>query len=107
MVVDRQRTEIARAFPSLLPFWDALTHRTRTIAADPRHSDVTLLQFDEVPERRFAGWAMGQINMARLNPALILKYSETSQLDPWSISGHATAAMFDEMIATAAIMGPN
>jgi predicted short-subunit dehydrogenase-like oxidoreductase (DUF2520 family) len=35
-VVERQRNEIARAFPSLLPFWDALTDRTRTIAADLR-----------------------------------------------------------------------
>jgi len=35
-VVDRQRNEIARAFPALLPFWDALTDRTRTIAAEMR-----------------------------------------------------------------------
>jgi predicted short-subunit dehydrogenase-like oxidoreductase (DUF2520 family) len=35
-VVERQRNEIARAFPSLLPFWDALTDRTRAIAADLR-----------------------------------------------------------------------
>jgi len=84
---------------------EAVSRRYNRIAADPRHSDVTLLQFDEVPERRFAGWAMGQVNMARLNPALILKYSHTATLDPWSVPGAATAAMFDEMIATAAIMG--
>ena len=75
------------------------------IVADPRHSDVTLLQFEEIDERRFAGWAMGQVNMARLNPGLILKYSELGTLDPWSVPGEATAALFDEMIATAAIMG--
>jgi hypothetical protein len=84
---------------------EAVSRRYNRIAADPRHTDVTLLQFDEVGERRFAGWAMGQVNMARLNQALILKYSETGSLDPWSVSGRATAAMFDEMIATAAIMG--
>jgi hypothetical protein len=75
------------------------------IARDPRHTDVTLLSFEEIAERRFAGWAMGQVNMARLNPALLLKYSETATLDPWSVSGKATAALFDEMVATAAIMG--
>jgi len=76
------------------------------IVGDTRHADVTLLTFDEIAERRFAGWSMGQVNMARLNPGLILKYSETGNLDPWSIPGHATAALFDEMISTAAIMGP-
>jgi len=35
-VVDRQRKEIAVEFPDLLPLWDALTDRTRTIAAGVR-----------------------------------------------------------------------
>jgi hypothetical protein len=85
---------------------NAVSRRYNRIAADPRHADVTLLQFEEIDERRFAGWAMGQVNMARLNPGLILKYSETGNLDPWSVPGEATAALFDEIIATAAIMGP-
>ena len=84
---------------------DAVSRRYNRIVADPRHSEVTLLQFGEVGERRFAGWSMGQVNMARLNPGLILKYSETGALDPWSVPGEAMAALFDEMIATAAIMG--
>ena len=84
---------------------DAVSRRYNRIVADPRHSDATLLQFAEVGERRFAGWSMGQVNMARLNPGLILKYSELGSLDPWSVPGEATAALFDEMIATAAIMG--
>jgi len=75
------------------------------IVRDPRHSEVTLLAYEEIGERRFAGWSMGQVNMARLNPALLLKYSETSTLDPWAVSGQAMAALFDEMVATAAIMG--
>ena len=40
------------------------------IVADARHTDVTLLCYEEVGERRFAGWSMGQVNMGRLNPAL-------------------------------------
>jgi hypothetical protein len=75
------------------------------IANDPRHTEVTLLAYDEVGERRFAGWSMGQVNMSRLNPALLLKYSETATLDPCAVSGQATASLFEEMIATAAIMG--
>src|ERR1700733_11413270 len=50
------------------------------IAQDPRHRDVTLLSYDEIVERQFAGWSMGRVDMTRLNPALILKYSETASL---------------------------
>jgi hypothetical protein len=84
---------------------EAVSRRYNRIACDARHTDVTLLSFEEIGERRFAGWAMGRVDMQRLNPGLLLKYSETATLDPWAVSGAATAAMFDEMIATAAIMG--
>jgi Sensors of blue-light using FAD len=75
------------------------------IAADPRHGDVVLLHYDEIAERRFAGWSMGQVNMARLNPALLLKYSECAKLDPYAVSGKVSMALFDELVATAAVMG--
>jgi hypothetical protein len=74
------------------------------IAADSRHTEVTLLAYEEIPERRFAGWAMGQVNLARLNPALLLKYSETATLDPYAISGKAAMALFDELVATASVV---
>jgi hypothetical protein len=75
------------------------------IAADARHTDVTLLAYQEIGERRFAGWAMGQVNMARLNPALLLKYSETASLDPYAVAGTVSMALFDELVATASVMG--
>jgi hypothetical protein len=74
------------------------------IAADPRHTEVVLLSFEEIGERRFAGWAMGQVNMARLNPALLLKYSATATLNPYSMCGKRSAALFDELVATASVM---
>ena len=74
------------------------------IAQDPRHRDVVLLSFEEVSERRFAGWSMGQVNLSRLNPALLLKYSESAVLDPYAMPGAASAALFDELIATASVM---
>ena len=74
------------------------------IAADPRHTDVTLLSYEEIGERRFAGWAMGQVSVDRLNPALLLKYSATAHLDPHAVSGRLSLALFDELVATASIM---
>lgn len=74
------------------------------IAQDPRHTQVVLLGFEEIGERRFAGWAMGQVNMARLNPSLLLKYSEQAVLDPYAVSGSVSMALFDELVATASVM---
>jgi Sensors of blue-light using FAD len=75
------------------------------IAVDARHRDVVLLDYEEIEERRFSGWSMGQVNMQRLNPALLLKYSECAKLDPYAVSGKVSKALFDELVATAAIMG--
>ncbi len=75
------------------------------VAADPRHTDVELMIYEEIGQRSFAGWSMGQVNMARLNPALMLKYSETATLDPYSVSGKVSMALFEELVATASVMG--
>ena len=74
------------------------------IAQDPRHHDVVLLSYDEIDERSFAGWAMGQVNMSRLNPAMLLKYSETAVLNPFAVSGKVSKALFDELVATASVV---
>lgn len=75
------------------------------IASDPRHHDVVLLSYEEVHERSFASWSMGQVNLSRLNPALLLKYSERPELDPYTVSGRVSLALFNELVATAAVMG--
>lgn len=83
----------------------AVNQLYQRISRDERHTDVLLLSYEEISERRFANWAMGQINLGRLNPAVLLKYSETATLDPYAVSGQATAQLFEELLATAAIMG--
>ncbi len=75
------------------------------IAADPRHKDVVILRYEEIDERSFGSWSMGQANLSRLNPAVVIKYSETSELDPYSVSGKVSMALFHEMVASAAVLG--
>ncbi len=75
------------------------------IATDSRHTQVELLSYQEIGERRFAGWSMGQVNVSRLNPALLLKYSERPMLDPYAVSGAVSMALFEELMATASIVG--
>ena len=75
------------------------------IQRDPRHKDVVLLHYEEISERRFGGWTMGQVNTSRLNTSVLLKYSERAELDPFSVSGKVSLALLEELMATAAIIG--
>ncbi len=84
-----------------------VSHLYNRIVQDRRHRDVVLLSYEEIEERSFAGWAMGQVNMARLNPALLLKYAEAAVLDPYAVSGHVSMALFNELVATAAVVCPS
>ncbi len=75
------------------------------IVRDTRHRDVVLLKYDEMTERRFAGWTMGHVNLDKINPSLLLKYSARPVLDPYSVSGEVSMALLEELISTAAIIG--
>lgn len=76
-----------------------------TIQKDQRHKDVALLHFEEISERRFGGWTMGQVNLSKLNHSILLKYSEKPELDPYSVSGRVSLALLEDLMATAAICG--
>ena len=75
------------------------------IVRDERHKDVALLHYEEITERRFSGWTMGQVNLAKLNTSIVLKYSETPELDPYSVSGAVSLALLEELMLTASIIG--
>jgi len=75
------------------------------IQRDPRHKDVVLLHYEEITERRFAGWTMGEVNTSRINASILLKYAERAELDPYSVSGKVSLALLDELMATASIIG--
>ena len=75
------------------------------IQRDPRHKDVVLLNYEEISERRFAGWTMGEVNMTRINASILLKYAEKPELDPYSVSGTVSLALLEELMATASIIG--
>jgi hypothetical protein len=75
------------------------------IQRDPRHKDVILLHYEEISERRFSGWTMGQVNMSKINASILLKYAEKPELDPYNVSGKVSLALLEELMATASIMG--
>jgi hypothetical protein len=89
-VIEGGRNEVCELFTS--------------IVRDERHFHVRLLSYEEIGERRFPGWSMGQVNVETINRALLLKYSEKPNLDPFASSGQSTMALLTELVASGAIL---
>lgn len=83
---------------------DEVCELYKTIVGDSRHTNVRLLVYQEITERRFGHWTMGHVNIAKVNASLLLKYSEKASLNPFACSGQATMALLDELVATASIV---
>jgi Sensors of blue-light using FAD len=84
---------------------DEVCETYNAITGDSRHTQIRLLAFDEIQERRFGCWTMGQVNIAKVNPSMLLKYAEKAELNPFAVSGRVSLALLDELIATASVVG--
>ncbi len=82
-VIEGGRSEVSRLMSAII--------------RDERNIDVEILLFEEITERRFGNWNMGQINLATINPAVLLKYSEKPELNPFGCNAHATMALLGEI----------
>lgn len=82
---------------------DEVCELFNAIVRDPRHSKVRILSYEEIPERRFGGWTMGQVDINKVNASLLLKYAEKAELNPFASSGRAGLALLEELITTGAV----
>lgn len=84
---------------------DAINALYSRILRDPRHTDVVLLHYEEICERRYAGWTMGQANLGKVNASTLLRFCEGPLMNPHGMSGKHALALIDELMATATIVG--
>lgn len=63
------------------------------IVRDPRHADVTLLEYVKVPFREFEHWSMAYVRTDELAKALLHKYSTHRLFDPFAM-GPVQARVF-------------
>lgn len=73
------------------------------IVADERHTDVTLLAYEDIHQRRFSSWRMGKVDLGKVNRSTILRFSPTSKLDPLALQGEAALRLLEELVDTASI----
>ena len=77
------------------------------ITQDKRHSDVTILSFQEITHRSFESWSMGEVSVAQLNPSILLKHSATLHIDPFAMSGNEVLALLHELVASGTVICGN
>lgn len=74
---------------------NALYH---SILLDSRHTAPAVLNFAEIHQRLFTGWAMGLVTTTEVNMKVFLKYSPQAEFDPYQIRPAALDLLFAEMV---------
>lgn len=69
----------------------------RRIVTDDRHRESIILDMAEIPHRRFGSWSMGLLTAMEENQAIFLKYSSSTEFDPFSMSSATLREFFDEI----------
>lgn len=78
---------------------DAVNDLYRKIGADPRHQQVSLIEFSEIAERDFSDWLMAYVRAEDASHNLILKYSHAGAFDPFQMSASQACAFLQSLIA--------
>jgi hypothetical protein len=73
------------------------------IVRDERNIDLQILSFEEIAERCFSHWTMGRVDLTHVNSALLLKYCEKPELNPFACSSQATMALLRDLASSGAI----
>lgn len=75
-----------------------------TIAADPRHRNVSLMRFEEIPERAFSHWGMADISDCEaVRQGYRLPSGEFAALEPHRMSAEDMLALLARCRASLAV----
>ncbi len=83
---------------------EAVNRLYNDIARDERHREVTLIEYTEITERQFANWTMGEVNLEKVNPSVLLRHAELPTLDPYQLGAKACAALVQDLLSSAVVV---
>lgn len=75
----------------------AVNNTYRHIINDTRHSNVTILDYQEINCREFGDWSMGDIPESNLTALLNLQFSNSDDFNPYDMSGESAYLMLLEL----------
>ena len=69
------------------------------IVQDPRHTNITLLQYGEITRRNFDEWGMKLTLMSAKDQRVILRHSGSGDFNPYTMTGASSLELMCEMAA--------
>ncbi len=95
-----------RNFVQVLEGDRAAVNRVYTsITRDQRHEEITLLSYGPIDERRFAHWSMVELDLSRVNPAVLLRFMPTPHFDPLAVGPEQLLTLIADLSASVAVVG--
>jgi hypothetical protein len=67
------------------------------ILNDTRHSNIVLLNYEEISQRVFSDWSMAYVPESSLSAPINLKYSKSNIFNPYEMSGESIYKMMLEL----------
>ena len=70
----------------------------RQILSDERHQQVTLLDYSDLHQRRFAKWSMAYARIDESTESIILKYSGSKVFAPFSMTSKQALGLIEDIV---------
>lgn len=67
------------------------------IVKDPRHEDLTIIDYSEINQRIFHDWAMGLYIDSMDNRSLNLQFSKSDSFNPFELSGEGAILLLKHL----------
>lgn len=77
---------------------EAVNELYRDIARDNRHTQVTLLEYQEIRERMFDGWSMAFVRASELDEQVLRDVGTPGKLDPFALSPDQAKVLVAEIV---------
>ncbi len=77
---------------------DAVNELYGDIARDGRHTQVTLLEYQDIEKRSFGSWSMAFIRTNDLDVKMLRKYGSQGKFDPFSLSPEQARDLVIEIV---------
>lgn len=78
---------------------EAINSTYNRIVKDPRHSELTILDFVEIDRRWFAGWGMHHVPPLWSSRQMLLRYGERETFNPLKMSAISARALLGDLAA--------
>jgi hypothetical protein len=76
---------------------DSINNLYSIIMKDPRHKNVTLLDYQEISVRTFERWSMAYASTSKANRSLLFKYSVGLSFDPYNLNAEGARGFLMEL----------